>query len=47
MPFKSQVIDNKKNEERKTVKIDKKCSIGSNNQDGQTRKSKKNKENII
>ena len=41
MPLKSLVIDTKKNEERKTVKINKKSSIGSNNQDSQTRKSKR------
>ena len=41
MPLKSLVIDTKKNEERKTVKINKKSSIVSNNQDSQTRKSKR------
>ena len=48
MPLKSLVIDTKKNEERKTVKINKKSSIGSNDQDRQTRKSKRlMKDNII
>ena len=40
MPLKSLVIDTKKNEERNTVKINKKSSIDSNNQDNQTRNSK-------
>ena len=41
IPLKLLVIDTKKNEERKTVKINKKFVIGSNNKDGQTRKSKR------
>ena len=41
MPLNSLAIDTKKNEERKTVKINKKSSKGSNNQDSQTRKSKR------
>ena len=40
MSLKSLVIDTKKNEERKTVKINKKNSLESNNQDSQTKKSK-------
>ena len=40
MPLESLVIDTKRNEERKTEIINKKSSIGSNNQDSQTRKPK-------
>ena len=48
MPLKSLVIDTKKNEKRKNVKISKKSIIVSNNQDSQTRKSKRfKKDNII
>ena len=38
MPLKSLVIDTKKNEERKSAKVNKKNSTGSNNQESKSRK---------